>query len=89
MAGDNNSYFEFIKKDNLVGKGVMLIRTGKIRCNLKTIDKSRDLYCRRLLKCIILGYLSRKFPAFKKAYLRAVLARNKMQVKFVADNGTT
>lgn len=88
IAGDNNSYFELIKEDNLVGKGVMLIRTDKIRCNLKIIDKSRNLYCRLLLKCIILGYLSRKFSVFKRVYLRTVLARNKMQVKYVTDNCT-
>ncbi|WP_304089047.1 hypothetical protein [Methanobrevibacter ruminantium] len=83
VAGDNNTYFEIVKKDNLVGKGIILIRTDRKRYDIGRKNDYRTKYCKFLFKCIIIGFISRKFTIFNRYYQKNNLLRNKLQVKYI------
>lgn len=83
VAGDNNTYFELIKRDSLVGKGILLSRTNTKRYDIEKRNEYRTQYCKFLFKCIIIGYLNRKFGVFDKVYCKQIVMRNKLQVKYI------
>lgn len=83
VAGDNNTYFEVINRSDLVGKGIMLIRTNRKRYNLERIDVCRNEYVKFIFKCVLIGTLGHKIPIFNKIYNKKIAIRNKLQVKYI------
>lgn len=83
VAGDNNTHFEIISKSDLMGKGIMLIRTNKKRYNLEKIDDCRTRYVKFIFKCVLIGSLGQKIPGLKRMYNKNIVVRNKLQVKYI------